>query len=458
MASTAINIKNYRTEIPGKLSPDAREFIFPDVITRNSHGKPSTWTIRCRIFNKNTPGDFLAITDDMLDNKPLNSDLHGWIKVDSGLVSGKTRDTVPTIVDSGKNLGKANATNVFCQTLRDALGKYNKQAKKRNLEGLDIVQEKPESDSDEEETEHKVKPLDRYPPMLAQPLQKQKTPLIFTDGVWVQIKYDGLRGVTYQGSSGKIITYSRSLHDYPGLDYIHEDLAPVFKYYTTGARNIYIDGELYNHDLPLQDINSLARAEKSTIDAKLRYVIYDVFEPARPEMTFDERLKTLNEIRDTFKFANCEVAPTWRVTSMDEINKHFKDFLAEKYEGAMIRLDRPYVYSWNARHSNVLLKLKPSFDAEFKCIGYTTKGKGKSAGAIMFICETDAGKKFNVTPALELTERYSLPTKMAAVEQNGKTYFENNYLGRPLIVTYDDMSRDGVPQRARTKGQIRTWE
>jgi hypothetical protein len=66
--------------------------------------------------------------------------------------------------------------------------------------------------------------------------------------------------------------------------------------------------------------------------------------------------------------------------------------------------------------------------------------------------------KFPVTPAMELPERIILAKKMAIIEENGKTHFENNYLGKMLIVYFDEKSIDGLPQRARTKMEIRTWD
>jgi hypothetical protein len=56
----------------------------------------------------------------------LPDDLRGWIKVDSRIEGGKIKKSDATIVKSGKNIGKASATNVFCQSLRDALGLHNK--------------------------------------------------------------------------------------------------------------------------------------------------------------------------------------------------------------------------------------------------------------------------------------------------------------------------------------------
>jgi hypothetical protein len=78
----------------------------------------------------------------------------------------------------------------------------------------------------------------------------------------------------------------------------------------------------------------------------------------------------------------------------------------------------------------------------------------------MIVCSmpNDPNRRFPVTPAMELPDRIALAKKMALVEDNGKTHFENNYLGRMLIVYFDEKSVDGLPQRARTKMEVRTWD
>jgi hypothetical protein len=102
--------------------------------------------------------------------------------------------------------------------------------------------------------------------------------------------------------------------------------------------------------------------------------------------------------------------------------------------------------------------MKPDFDGEYEIIGWTTGRRGKAADAVMINCKTAAGKEFAVTPAMTLEMRRALARKMSEVEPNGKTHFINHWLGRPLIVTFDELSKDDVPQRARTKMVIRTWD
>lgn len=175
-------------------------------------------------------------------------------------------------------------------------------------------------------------------------------------------------------------------------------------------------------------------------------------------MTYLNRLALLNEIFSKHKFIHVKDVVTKAVDSAAEVDAAYRGFLAEDFEGAMLRLDEKYVPSYNDYHCSYLLKIKPTFDAEYEIIGWTTGKNGKAMGALMMKCKTDSGETFDVTPAMELPDRMEMATKMATVEENGKTHFENHYLGKPLIVYFDEKSKSGVPQRGRTKMEIRTWD
>ena len=96
------------------------------------------WRIVVRLFrNAGKPtkelviDDFIEIEDQYFDNLPIDDSIWGWHKVYSQIgEEGKIRYSDATVVKEGKYKGKSNATNVFCQTLRDAYSLHNKQLKK----------------------------------------------------------------------------------------------------------------------------------------------------------------------------------------------------------------------------------------------------------------------------------------------------------------------------------------
>jgi ATP-dependent DNA ligase len=456
MAASALYIRDYHKEIPGNLSPDRKTWLFPQINSKNAHGKVTEWRICVKLFKHRedivlpaVPEDaFMILDDSYFDNKPLPDDFRGWIKVDSRIAGGEIKKSVPTIVHKGKNPGKVSATNVFCQALRDAYGLHNKQLKKAVTHARAVTA------------------AERYPPMLAQVLKDLKTPIkIGPDHiVYVQRKYNGVRTVTTLDCSEAAVAadcvpimYSRRKLLYPGFQYIKDELKPVLEMYWSEQRQIYLDGEIYKHGVALQDISGQARRESQPGDVHYDYMIYDCFIANEPGLKYSERKKILDEIFENFELKYCKPVETFDADSHEEVDELYKVFLEEGFEGAMVRLDEPYRYSYNEYHSRILLKMKPTHDAEYTIAGWETGEKGKAAEALMIICQTADGKKFPVTPAMEIPDRIALARKMKSIEENGKTHFENHWAGKPLIVYYDELSKDNVPQRARTKMEIRTW-
>ncbi len=453
MASISINVRDFRREVPGALAADGLTWEFPEVVSTNSHKKEIFWRIYVRIIsehdydiikvNPDYVPDFAPIDDVYFDSKPMEG-LFGWINVYSGMRGGKIKKTVPTIVRTGKNLGRVSATNPWTQALRDAYSTYNRQLKKAAGPGGVNVE--------------------LYPPMLAQVFNDQKNlPTIDeTHEAFVQRKYNGVRvvatlDVTVEGEP-RVIMYSRRKGIYPGFTYIKAELLEILKFYHEEGRRLYIDGELYKHGIPLQDISGYARREHRAGDPTLNYMVYDCFISNEPELRFSERMKIRDFIFDEFDTEYAVSAETFTVNSHEEITRLYEQFLAEEEEGAMIRFDEPYEYSYNERHCKALLKMKPTYDEEYKIIGWETGTKGKAANALMMICETAEGIPFPVTPAAEIPDRIALARKMTEVEPNGRSHFQNQWESKQLIVYFDEKSKDNVPQRARTKLEIRAWD
>ena len=138
----------------------------------------------------------------------------------------------------------------------------------------------------------------------------------------------------------------------------------------------------------------------------------------------------------------------------------FAEFVEEGYEGAMLRIDSPYKHCPGSQRSRKLLKMKPTYDEEYRVVGWTTGSKGKAADLLMLICEvigTDgAAREFAVTPAVTEEVRRDLATKMDTIvgtDGDGKpiTYFDDEWKDELVRVYYDEFSVDGVPLRGRTR-------
>ncbi len=410
---------------------------FPVVHSVNAHRRKTTWQISVTGHGEKCPVDSRAVDipiSVLLTNQPLPAGYYASIKVDSGVEGGKTRATAPTLVAVGKYAGNKNATNAFCQAMNEARGKYNNQVRKAATP-VSI---------------HGVRCL---PPMLAQEceLAKLKYP------VWLQYKYDGLRAVAalapaVEGcTERRVVMYTRTRVEIMGLDHIKKALLPVLLQHPTW----YLDGEVYKHGVSLQTISGFVREETPSPEATmLDYILYDCFLEG-DEATWEARLARLGSLvvpppREGWAGGAVVITKTWKVANEGELAGLYKEALDAGYEGAIIRKNGPYELSYNNRHSKYLLKLKPEADAEFEIVSWKTGGKGKTLGAFIVVCRTADGKQFSVNPAMPIADRVTLADTMKTIELNGKTHFENDWLGKFVTVKYASLSDDGVPLQPRT--------
>jgi ATP-dependent DNA ligase len=134
----------------------------------------------------------------------------------------------------------------------------------------------------------------------------------------------------------------------------------------------------------------------------------------------------------------------------NEVDEIFNKVVNEGYEGCILRnIDSSYLGNAtktgsNTRSKNVI-KLKAKFTDEFEVINFTEGKKGKAKGAIIWICKTNDGSKFNITPK-NMTD---IERKNLYDECSKNNTFEKKYKGLLLTVEYEELSKKGIPQRAK---------
>lgn len=462
MSNRAKVVKDFRKDIPGIIQTVDNEsrFVFPEISSVNSKNKPMSWQIMVTVLDADD--NLVEIEDGFYDSLP--DGYYGRHKVYKRINNGPIHKTSFTLVKSGKNIGRSNETNPFTQALRDAYGLYKKQKDKS-------VAEVPL------EPGHKK----RFPPMLV-----NKVTGDIPAPAYVQKKYNGVRTVTtleHRNGVPTVLMYSRNKKEYLGKEYIKAELMEGLTALHETGTNLYLDGELYLHGTDLQTISGESRADSNSENPNIRleYHVYDCFLPDRPKLTYTERMGFL----DTFFLENGDgnrLTYTVKAESVyvyidnndnnndnanannndgdirvvnqeafnDKVNEIYAGFLNEGFEGAIVRnASKPYRYSYNGYHSSNLLKMKPTNDAEFTIVGYDSGKKGKAKDALMWICETDGGQQFNVTPMGTIEGRIEDYHKMSEIQPNGQTLFEHKYLGKMMTVLYDELSADDVPLRAR---------
>ena len=303
----------------------------------------------------------------------------------------KVQTSTPVRV-KGKNVGKSNETTDKEQALSEIASIENKQRDKGYSEDGTV---------------------DHIPtkPMLAHKYETKKHKVSFP--CFVQPKLDGFRMIS-DGKKG----YTRG-----GKEHVQECVQHLM-FDTMGYQ---IDGELIlPGNRPLQETAKAAKKFREDVSPTLRYMVYDVVidEP------YEKRLEILNKIMENAP-PNVLRVQTNTAKTEEEVFYFHHRFISSGFEGTMVRNNGGgYLVG---HRSNDLLKLKDFQDAEFEIVD-VEEGKGSFRGKAIFVCKTDDGNIFNVTP--EGTSEHR--------EELWRT--REDHVGKMLTVRYQALTNDGIPQ------------
>ena len=419
--NTTTRVKNIweglsKGDIPAIIE-DKSVLVFDTITTIDKKGNKSTTQITVMPFDTDKD-KFVKFKKCMLEkqNEQLPENIIGKVKVNITTHKDNERSASTIDVLEGKNIGKKNATNTIIQAIYEAHSLYKKKVQTTNNPHilpmlLKNINDKPLTESD---------------------LQK---------GVYVERKFDGVRVISHK-EKGKVIMHSRTGKAYSGLTEIEEELDLLI-----GDSNIYLDGELYIHDVPLQDISGAVRGKNNKLRNQLTLYIYDCLDTKNPTMDQQTRKEILtmlfNNVRDLTKI---QLVRSKLVYNEDAIEELYNKFIVEGYEGAILRkIDNVYEQGKNGARSSGVLKKKQMFTDEFKIVDYEEGKRGKDKGAVIFIMETDKGHTFNAVPNMTLEDRKKL---FGELEKN-TAKFNKEYLEKEATIQYSTLSKNGVPQQPK---------
>jgi DNA ligase-1 len=342
----------------------------------------------------------------------------GWIEsqddksadivVEHGYIDGKKQQAVKHI-RSGKNIGKSNETSPLMQ----AWSELDSTAEKKRDEGY----RKDLQDCNE----NKI-----ILPMLAQSYLKHPDRLKYP--AYVQRKLDGVRCLAEVMPNNTVKFTSRKNKPFTTLDIFSKQIlekCPV---------GTILDGELYNPNLPLNQIVSRIKrvltSRENISDNPIQFHIYDF---VRLDVPYYERFEELNKWFGS-STENIHLVETIKVNSYDEIQEFHIQAVEQGYEGSMLR-NKDGLYKVDYR-SYDLLKLKDYFEEEFIITGGYC-GVGKEENQIIFTCATKLGAEFNVRPKGDAATR--------------TRWFKDkeNLIGKYLTVRYQNLTEYKVPFHAR---------
>jgi ATP-dependent DNA ligase len=440
-------------DFPGEINEDKNWYEFPKLYKTTESGKIREWQVIIRCIKEDSKSaltkkqnwDLLLEDEVSVKAKYLENDfkmpsgilVQYW--TETGIQGMKISRSAATYVVA-KNVGKKNERNALQQALVDCRSKYlkkidegstNIEALAKNIENITINQKT------------------MFYPMLAKKYEDFINK--FTYPVYVQPKLDGCRCIAFLDDNNEptyknVILYTRQQKDWPFNDSnneIRKNLLNILveNYDNDLNQSIFLDGELYVHDLPLQEINSIARGKTNDL---LEYHVYDMFYPNYDKESFAYRIKSLENIIKNNQLV--KLVSTHYVQSREEDDKLYINYLEKKYEGTIVRTnDCPYLKSSTKKseqlRSKNLLKRKETFDSEFEVVGYSQGTKGKNVGAIVWVLAA-GDKTFNAVPNLSHEERYK-------IFEECEKKFDKKYKNRMMTVEYRGLSNDGIPLQAK---------
>ena len=202
---------------------------------------------------------------------------------------------------------------------------------------------------------------------------------------------------------------------FPAVQHLFNEVKPCF----------ILQGELYVHGWPLQDILSAVSPDvPNALSNQIQFWVYDI---NVEEPQFRRRALLVNHVIDEL---HINLTPTNRIENTAEGNDCFAAYLDHGYEGMIYR-------DWNAYPGEGVTKRKPFFDEEFLCID-VIEGKGKRKGHVgRFVLKSlTTGVVFNCGGG--------------QVSYNDlANYWINPPLNKLLTVRYSYKSKDGIPQAAQ---------
>ena len=387
------------------------------------------------LVSKDTKGKIrVAIVSYELINPDDKQNRYFIIHRISGLLEGKRTSQPDKAVERGKA-----TRNLWEQVMLEA-----KHLVKEKLDkGYKEIEKDPDEYSESELMSilgEIVSNQDGVPkPMLAKQADKVTNPKIY-DKVWLASrKIDGLRVLIYMGNDDNLHTASRGAMNYDAAmsDILeHPSLIQLFK----ENPGLIMDGEAYHHGYTLQQLNSIARTQKTVKDyGVLQFYWYDIVDP---NSTFDERWALMRDIKDEMNLdfdpekhfedeeLRIQFVPQIEVTGWDNMMKLHNQYVSEGWEGLVIR-DPDKLYRPNGR-TNDMIKIKIYKDDCFKVVGKEAGLRGSED--MVFIMEMPDGRTFKAKPFGDRLQK----------EEYWNNFEEkyNGHIGECKFFYYSD---DGIP-------------
>ena len=265
------------------------------------------------------------------------------------------------------------------------------------------------------------------------------------NGWWWSEKFDGYRA---QWMNDEKDFYSRALKIFNAPKWYKLAMPPKEK----------IDGELWVGRENFQHMGVVRRKKPEPEDwIVVKFMAYDLPDKEKP---FSERIKLLkkivkdNEVRwniirkdlpEPFNTIECPLvfAPQTKIKSEEQMMVAYNKVIQGGGEGVMIKQGESM---YEDGRSNLMLKLKPSFDEESIIMDYT-EGKGKYVGMLGgFVCQPLIN--MDTYHLIDDKEEHAF-TVSGMDDETRENFKETHPIGTIISITHSGLTDSGKPRFAR---------
>ncbi len=188
-----------------------------------------------------------------------------------------------------------------------------------------------------------------------------------------------------------------------------------------------LDGELWLGRERFEELSGVVR-KNAPINEEWKQVKYMVFELPDESGSFTQRYKKIVDLIQQINWPQLKAVEQFRIADRTSLQRKMDMLVKQGGEGLMLHLaDAPYVTG----RSDVLLKLKPTFDTEAKVVEHVA-GKGKYQGMRGALeMETPQGKRFRIGTGFSDDVRKNPPA-----------------IGTIITYKYNGLTKKGLPRFA----------
>lgn len=194
-----------------------------------------------------------------------------------------------------------------------------------------------------------------------------------------------------------------------------------------------LDGELYNHDLSFEKIESICSRSVNT-HPEHTLIQYHVFDHVCESTPFIERLTEVAEPIRWIENQWIQFVPNVHTHSMDDVESLLFELINEGYEGIIAR---NFLYPYERKRSTGIMKWKPRKSDQYEIVDYAEEfdKQGNPKGRLgAFVVEDDYDNRFSVGTGFTDYQRQS--------------YWDmrDMCIGRTCVIKYQHISERQIPR------------